>query len=111
MVVEAETTTPAGRPVGPDLVLRMLDLIEDGTTDLADEVLKVPLDYYRDPDRFAREVELCRRTPLALVPTAQLPRPHDFVVRQVLGTSVLVSRADDGTARAFLNYCRHRGGK
>ena len=32
-------------------------------------------------------------------------------MRDVLGTSVLLSRGSDGRARAFLNYCRHRGGK
>ena len=123
MVVEAETTDaaaagpgpgsgcPSGRPAGPEPVLRLLAHVEAGTTDLAEHLLEVPLDYYRDPDRCRRELDLCRRTPLALVPTAQLPDPHDFVVREVLGTSVLVSRGGDGVARAFLNYCRHRGGK
>ncbi len=99
------------RPVGPELVARALAHVDAGTTDMADELLTVPLGYYRDDEQFAREVELCRRTPLALVATAQISDPHDFVVREVLGTSVLVSRGEDGTARAFLNYCRHRGGK
>ena len=35
-------------------------------------------------------------------------RPHDFLVRDVLGVSVLVSRDADGVAHALLNYCRHR---
>ena len=105
------TSTSAGRPTGPEPVLRLLAHVEAGTTDMAEHLLKVPLGYYRDPERFRRELDLCRRTPLALVPTAQLPNPHDFVVREVLGTSVLVSRDADGVARAFLNYCRHRGGK
>jgi choline monooxygenase len=99
------------RPVGPELVTRALALVDAGTTDMADGLLEVPLSYYRDADRLAREVDLCRRTPLALLPSAQIPHPHDFVVREVLGTSVLLSRGEDGTARAFLNYCRHRGGK
>ena len=125
MVVKAETTDAptagpgtgsglgagSGRPTGAEPVLRLLAHVEAGTTDMAEQLLKVPLSYYRDPERFQRELDLCRRTPLALVPTAQLPNPHDFVVREVLGTSVLVSRGADGLARAFLNYCRHRGGK
>jgi choline monooxygenase len=127
MVVRAETTdaptptptpTPgpgptasADRSTGPEPVLRLLAHVEAGTTDMAERLLEVPLAYYRDPERFQRELDLCRRTPLGLVPTTQLPNPHDFVVREVLGTSVLVSRGADGVARAFLNYCRHRGGK
>jgi choline monooxygenase len=102
---------PRTRPVGPGLVQRALTLIDAGTTDMAESVLQVPLGYYRDEDQLAREVQLCRRTPLALVPTCQMPGPHDFVVREVLGSSVLLSRGGDGVARAFLNYCRHRGGK
>lgn len=98
-------------PVGPELVGRALGLIDAGTTEMAEQILTVPLDYYRHPLRFERERALCRRTPLALAPTAQLPSPHDFVVREVLGTSVLISRDGEGRARAFLNYCRHRGGK
>ena len=103
--------TAPGRPVGPELVRRALALVDAGTTDMADDLLEVPLGYYRDDAQYARELELCRRTPLALAASAQLPERNDFLVREVLGTSVLVSRGEDGTARAFLNYCRHRGGK
>ena len=37
--------------------------------------------------------------------------PHDYVVRDVLGTSVLLTRDATGEAHAFLNYCRHRGAR
>ena len=95
-----------------DLTRRALALVTSGTTDMADDVLRVPLGYYRDPAVLERERgDILERTPLALVPTAQVRRPHDFVVREVLGRSVLVSRAEDGVARAFLNYCRHRGAR
>jgi nitrite reductase/ring-hydroxylating ferredoxin subunit len=69
-------------------------------------MLRVPLAYYEHPS-----TDLLATTPLALVASARVPAPHDYVVRDVVGTSVLVSRGDDGTARAFLNYCRHRGAK
>ena len=98
-------------PVGLDLVRRALALIDAKTTDMAPDVLHVPLSYYRDPDLHAAERELCRRTPMALALTVQVPQPHDYVVREVLGTSVLISRGADGVVRAFENYCRHRGGK
>jgi len=99
-------------PVGPELLQRTLALVDAHTTEFAEDVLRVPLSYYRDPQVFERErSELCRHVPLALAVSAQLTAPHDFVVREVLGTSVLISRGADGVARAFLNYCRHRGGK
>lgn len=109
-MASTQTTTPT-LPVGPELVRRALGLVDAGTTEMADTLLPVPLGYYRDEDLFERERQLCRHTPLALAVSAQLPEPHDYLVREVLGTSVLMSRDGDGIVRAFLNYCRHRGGK
>jgi phenylpropionate dioxygenase-like ring-hydroxylating dioxygenase large terminal subunit len=92
-------------------VRRALALVDAHTTEMAPRILTVPLTYYRDPALARREHELLRHTPLALAASAQLPHPNDFVVRDVLGTSVLLTRDATGTAHAFLNYCRHRGGK
>ncbi len=109
------TITPTERTIrllDDDLTRRALHLVTTGTTDCADSVLRVPLGYYRDPDVLARErTEILDVTPLALAPTAQIPAPHDFVVREVLDRSVLLTRGADGVARAFLNYCRHRGAR
>ncbi|MEZ5203513.1 MAG: aromatic ring-hydroxylating dioxygenase subunit alpha [Acidimicrobiales bacterium] len=109
------TTTssePTARLIDEELTRRAVELVRTGTTDCAAAVLRVPLAYYRDGDVLGRErAEILEVTPLALVPTAQIPAAHDFVVREVLGRSVLVSRGDDGVARAFLNYCRHRGAR
>jgi hypothetical protein len=98
------------RLVDEELTRRALRHVLSGSTDMAPDVLRVPLRYYRDPEVLRRErEEILELTPLALVPTAQVPDRHDFVVREVLGRSVLISRGDDGVARAFLNYCRHQG--
>jgi phenylpropionate dioxygenase-like ring-hydroxylating dioxygenase large terminal subunit len=105
-------TTDEARLLDDDLTARALRLVLDGSTDLAPDVLRVPLAYYRDPEVLRRErVEILEVTPLALAPTSQLPDAHDFVVREVLGRSILISRGADGVARAFLNYCRHRGAR
>lgn len=102
----------AAGPPDAELVRRALEVVEGGTTDMADEVLRVSLDYYRSPEIAERErSEIMLLTPLPLVPTARIPDPNDFVVRSVLGRSVLLSRGSDGVARAFLNYCRHRGAR
>jgi len=96
---------------GEGLVARALALVDAGTTEMAPDVLRVPLDYYRRADLFDRERHLVMTTPLALTSTAQVPEPFDFVVRDVLDTSVLITRGGDGRVRAFLNYCRHRGAR
>lgn len=107
---EPGASTPA--PLDEWLTHRALQLVRAGTTDMAEATLRVPLEYYRDPDLAARErSEVLALTPLALMPSAQIPCPYDYVVRDVLDVSVLVSRDGDGTTHAFLNYCRHRGAR
>ena len=92
------------------LTRRALQHALDSTTDMADAVLKVPLHYYRDPKiTEIEESQILRRVPLAIVPSAQLPKNNDFVVRSVLGDSLLVTRDRSGLTHVFLNYCRHRG--
>jgi choline monooxygenase len=98
-------------PTDPELVVRARRLVEAGTTELAPATLRVPLEYYRDREQLAQERALLLSTPLALMESARLPNPNDFVVRDVLGTSVIVTRNSDGEARALVNYCRHRGAR
>lgn len=93
-----------------ELTRRALRHAVDKTTDMADRELRVPLHYYRDPKICEiEESQVLRRVPLAIVPSAQIPDANDFVVRSVLGDSLLVTRDRDGAAHVFLNYCRHRG--
>ncbi|SEP64306.1 Phenylpropionate dioxygenase, large terminal subunit [Mycobacterium sp. 88mf] len=93
-----------------DLTRRALRHAVEGTTDMADQVLKVPLHYYRDPKiTEIEESQILRRVPLAIVPSAQVAEKNDFVVRSVLGDSLLVTRDRSGASHVFLNYCRHRG--
>jgi Rieske 2Fe-2S family protein len=39
----------------------------------------------------------------------EVPRPGDYLVRDVAGESVLVVRTRDGELAAYYNVCRHRG--
>lgn len=94
------------------LTERALGLVLNKTTDMADDVLRVPLHYYSDPKiTEIEESAILRHTPLAILPSAQIPNNHDFVVRSVLGDSLLVTRDGQGQAHVLLNYCRHRGAK
>ncbi len=93
-----------------ELTRRALRVVHDKTTEMAQDVLRVPLHYYRDPKiTEIEESQILRRTPLAIVPSAQVPAPNDYVVRLVLGDSLLVTRDGNGRSHVFLNYCRHRG--
>ena len=92
------------------LVRRLLDHIEAGTTDLADEVLEVPASTYTDPELWSREVDvLFRDQPLVLCLSGALPTPGSYRTVDILGTPLLLVRDTDGVVRSFANVCRHRG--
>lgn len=110
MVKAMTSTLDPATPLGPDLTRRGLDLALAGTTDMAPTTLRVPLSYYAD-DKLTdiEQSTILRRTPLAVLASAQIPAADDYVVREVIGDSLLITRDRDGTAHVFLNYCRHRG--
>ncbi|MGV0904108.1 aromatic ring-hydroxylating oxygenase subunit alpha [Mycobacterium novum] len=109
--MQVTTGAPVNATDG-ELTRRGLRHALDKTTDLADRELKVPLHYYRDPKiTEIEETQILRRVPLAIVPSAQIPNTNDYVVRSVLGDSLLVTRDRSGASHVFLNYCRHRGAK
>jgi choline monooxygenase len=92
------------------LARRLLDHVQQGTTDLADAVLEVAADSYTSPDRLAEEIDvLFLGHPLVLCLSGALPGPGSYVTVDLCGTPVLVTRANDGRVRAMANVCRHRG--
>ena len=93
----------------PQLVGRVLEHIERGTTDMGEDVWREPVANYRSVERFERELELLRRTTSAFCPSASLPAPGAFLARTAAGTPIVAVRGNDGRVRAFVNVCRHRG--
>ena len=80
------------------------------TIERAPGVLKLPARRYYDPEIFDIEVrQIFKRAPLLLAASAELPNPGDFKTIEAVGVPVLISRGQDGVARAFVNSCSHRG--
>jgi choline monooxygenase len=92
------------------LVRRLLDHIEHGTTDLADEVVEVPSETYTSPARHTAELEaLFLDHPLVLCLSGALPEPGSYLAVDLCETPVLLTRDADGKVHALVNACRHRG--
>lgn len=92
------------------LTRRLLEHMERGTTDQAEDVYRVPVASYRDPERWQREMEtIFRRKPVVVALSAQLPEPGAYRALDLAGIPVLSVRQNDGGVRVFLNACRHRG--
>ena len=92
-----------------EVIERVFEHIDRGTTDRGDEVWREPTEHYRCPERFEKEVMLLRRLPVPFAPSVALPNTGDYIARPVGGVPVIVVRHEDGGLRAFRNACRHRG--
>ena len=94
----------------PTVVQRVLDHIDNKTTDLASSSWREPIENYRSEERFAAELDLVlKRQPVGFCPSAALSETGSFVAREAAGTPVIAVRGRDGVVRAFLNTCSHRG--
>ena len=92
-----------------DLVDRILTHIDAKTTDKGTSVWREPTANYISSERFAAEIDVLRRVPMAFCPSAALPEPGSYIARTTVGTPLLVVRGSDGVVRGFRNACRHRG--
>ncbi len=100
------------RDLRVQLFHRVLEHAKAGTTDLAPDVMHIDPATYFDPANFERERQrLFRETPLLVCLSCDLPAPGDFRLFEDTGVPIIVTRGADGRVRAFLNVCRHRGGR
>ncbi|MEU0413511.1 aromatic ring-hydroxylating dioxygenase subunit alpha [Streptomyces griseorubiginosus] len=84
----------------------MMDL--DSIAEVRDGL--VPPTIYSDPDLYQLELaNVFGRSWLFLAHESQLPKPGSFVQTYMGEDPVLVVRQRDGSVKAFLNQCRHRG--
>jgi Rieske 2Fe-2S family protein len=66
--------------------------------------------WYCSPAVFAAERErVFARDWVCAARVEDVPRPGDFVLADVAGENLIVTRGNDDRIRAFFNVCRHRG--
>jgi nitrite reductase/ring-hydroxylating ferredoxin subunit len=91
------------------VVRRILDHVDNETTDRSETTWREPVANYRSPERLAAEIDVLRRYPTPFCPSAALAENGAYVARSAAGTPLLAVRGSDGRVRAFRNACRHRG--
>jgi glycine betaine catabolism A len=70
----------------------------------------IPAPRYYDAGFYALEKErLWPRVWQMACRLEEIPKPGDFVVYDILDQSLIVTRVDDRTVKAYHNACRHRG--
>jgi phenylpropionate dioxygenase-like ring-hydroxylating dioxygenase large terminal subunit len=95
-----------------ELLRRFFELRDGHTTTLAAEVFRQRADVYTDPGRLEQEERtLFRRRPLLVALSSDLPGTGDCLATEAAGVPLLLIRGEDASVRAFLNICRHRGGR
>lgn len=77
---------------------------------MSESRLTLPARYYTDPSLFAREQQrFFSELWVTLGRVEDLAGPGDYLVRELAGESVIVTRNAEGRFRGFYNVCRHRG--
>ena len=69
----------------------------------------IPAANYSDPDRFALEREVVRRSWQLACHVSELAEPGDTVLFEAYDETVAIVRQPDGTVKAWHNVCQHRG--
>ena len=92
------------------LTTRLLNHHLKGTTDHAEDIMRVSLDAYTNEKRLKLEINtIFHNYPLALALSLELPKENTYKALNVLETPILLTRDSQGKVRSFINACQHRG--
>lgn len=93
------------------LVAEIESHMDAGSTTLWETEGHQPASHYADADWHAQERALLRRYPVIVGHSSKLKAPGDYFTHDATGVPILVVRQDDGSVRAMLNICMHRGAR
>ena len=95
-----------------ELIREIIGLAEQKSAYLDATIAHSPIRRYASAERFDRErATVFSRRPIVAAQSSELEGPRAFVTKEIMGLPVLLTRDDQGVARAFLNVCRHRGAR
>ncbi|MEQ9661079.1 MAG: SRPBCC family protein [Parasphingopyxis sp.] len=92
------------------LAEKLFDHVRNTTTDQLNGTLELDLSIYADPSLAEKEREkIFQRVPMMALHSSQVAEPNCYVAMRLNSSNIIVTRLRDGTVRAMLNVCRHRG--
>lgn len=93
-----------------NLAEKLYEHVRHTTTDMADGLLEYDLSIYSDPEVAVQErAKIFERLPMMALHSSQVAEPGAFATVKLNRTNVIVSRQKDGSVKALVNACRHRG--
>ena len=102
--------TPTAIATRSDRIQRTLEHLRRHTTDTTGQLVPFGPGQYTDPGLAQQERDLVfGRVPSIVAHASELPEPNDFITLQMPRNRVIVARQHDGSVKAFVNVCRHRG--
>ncbi len=95
-----------------EIIEEILALSDQNTTHMLPSVMENPVSNYADPKQLEKEIEiLFRNFPIMLAHRSELAEAGDYLTHDDTGVPILATRTQDGSVKAFLNVCRHRGAR
>ncbi|MCW2800813.1 MAG: putative ring hydroxylating diooxygenase [Aeromicrobium sp.] len=91
-------------------IRRALDHLKKDTTDQVEKVEYFDAFEFTDPELAQRERDLVfGRVPTIVAHSSEIANTYDFKTVQMPRNKVIIVRQKDGTVKALVNLCRHRG--
>lgn len=93
-----------------DRIRRAIELLRNETTDKFDDVVGFSADEFTDPVLAQQERDLVFGVvPSIVAHGSELAKTYDFITVKMPRNNIVVVRQKDGSVKAFVNLCRHRG--
>lgn len=91
-------------------IRRALDHLRNDTTDQLEKVERFDATEFTDPELAARERDLIfGRVPTIVAHGSEIAKPFEFKTLRLPRNNVIIVRQKDGSVKALVNLCRHRG--
>ena len=92
------------------VIEELRDHLQNDSTAYAAGPMRAPVSDYTCPDLLQKELDqFFKREPLLLGLSPDLPENNTYLATSETRVPILMTRDNDGTFRAFLSVCRHRG--